>query len=163
MIKVSNALAALNADLAEFSSLALDSDSCGSHYVVYRDLADPMVMIAIDSSNAEEWPIVVIDGGGNSFMFALDERGEIRERFTHRRASDLLASALVFSFLDYGYFAPSYGFSTAWLAGTTVIVVVLALVTYGWAVKAGYRTDELDQVVRQQIQMEEDEKAAACV
>lgn len=41
------------------------------------------------------------------------------------------------------------------------IVVVLAVVTYWWAVKVGYRTDELDQVVRQQIQMEQDEKAAA--
>lgn len=40
-------------------------------------------------------------------------------------------------------------------------IVVLAVVTYMWAVKAGFRTDELDQVVRQQIEMEEEEKAAA--
>jgi hypothetical protein len=45
-----------------------------------------------------------------------------------------------------------------------IVVVALGLVTYWWAVKTGFRTDELDQVVRQQIQMEEDEeetKAAA--
>jgi amino acid transporter len=41
-----------------------------------------------------------------------------------------------------------------------IVVVILAVVTYWWAVKVGYRTDELDQVVRQQVEAEEDEKAA---
>ncbi|MBC2640826.1 MULTISPECIES: APC family permease [unclassified Rhodococcus (in: high G+C Gram-positive bacteria)] len=42
-----------------------------------------------------------------------------------------------------------------------LIVIVLGLVTYAWAVRSGYRTDELDQVVRQQLEMEEYERAAA--
>jgi hypothetical protein len=45
--------------------------------------------------------------------------------------------------------------------GTDVLVIiVLALITYAWAVKVGYRTDELDQVVHQQIRMEQEEKEA---
>jgi amino acid transporter len=41
-----------------------------------------------------------------------------------------------------------------------LVIIVLALITYAWAVKVGYRTDELDQVVHQQIRMEEEEREA---
>jgi amino acid transporter len=38
------------------------------------------------------------------------------------------------------------------------IIVLVALATYVWAVRVGYRTDELDQVVKQQIRAEEEER-----
>jgi hypothetical protein len=41
-----------------------------------------------------------------------------------------------------------------------LIIIALGLLTYVWAVRVGYRTDELDQVVRQQIRMEEEERVA---
>jgi hypothetical protein len=44
-----------------------------------------------------------------------------------------------------------------------IVIVALALVTYWWAVKVGFRTDELDQVVRQQIQIGEEETKAAAL
>ncbi len=45
--------------------------------------------------------------------------------------------------------------------GTDVIIVLLnGVITYVWAVRTGYRTDELDQTVRQQIRMEEEEREA---
>jgi amino acid transporter len=44
-----------------------------------------------------------------------------------------------------------------------LIIIALGVLTYRWAVRAGYRTDELDQVVRQQIRMEEEDRVAAAV
>lgn len=69
--------------------------------------------------------------------FALLLWGLLRRLLHDALRADLLASTLVFSFLSYGYFAPSHGFATAWLAGTAVFVVVLALVPVRWNVAAG--------------------------
>jgi amino acid transporter len=44
-----------------------------------------------------------------------------------------------------------------------VLIVILGLITYAWAVKVGYRTDELDQVVQQQIRMEREERETAAL
>lgn len=52
------------------------------------------------------------------------------------RRADLIATTLVFSFLSYGYFASSPGFVYAWLGGTAIAVVVLAIVSPSWNVAA---------------------------
>jgi hypothetical protein len=44
-----------------------------------------------------------------------------------------------------------------------LLIVILGLITYAWAVKVGYRTDELDQVVQQQIRMEQEEQESAAL
>jgi predicted signal transduction protein with EAL and GGDEF domain len=44
-----------------------------------------------------------------------------------------------------------------------LVIVILAVVTYVWAVRVGYRTDELDQVVQQQIRMEQEDREAAAL